>query len=224
MHDPMVVAIEIRRPWPKVSKLRHPKPTRLRGAFWSIAGHELYWPGLITIWHVEPNEADAGTHCTPRTWKRHVHHWRLQVHPWQHFRRWAFTRCAWCGGRSRRGDYVNVGLGWGHESKPKHWWESEVGLYHGDCSSIQRAHTTCTCSLIEGGPWSNGRGSAEPWGHCGACGGFRLHQHGSAAKAEVRAVTTDLLKGIAKGQRDPDITAIVSRLWREHREDEGTNA
>lgn len=217
MHDPMVVAIEIRRPWPKVRKLRTPKPLRLRGAFWSVAGCELYWPGLITIWHVEPNDADAGTHCKPRSWKRHVHHWQLQVHPWQHFRRWAFTRCAWCGGPSRRGDVVNVGEGWGSTSKPKHWWQGEIGLCHLDCSSIQRAHSTCTCSLIEGGPWSNGRNGLEPWGRCDSCGGFRLHQHGTGADIEVRQLTTDLLKQIGKGRRDPAITSMVNRLWRDHR-------
>lgn len=33
-------------------------------------------------------------------WKHprwHVHHWRLQIHPWQQFKRWAFERCAGCG-------------------------------------------------------------------------------------------------------------------------------
>lgn len=31
----------------------------------------------------------------------HVHHWRLQLHFWQAFHRWAFVRCAKCGGRFR---------------------------------------------------------------------------------------------------------------------------
>ena len=29
----------------------------------------------------------------------HIHHWKLQIHPWQHFTRWAFSRCAGCGKR-----------------------------------------------------------------------------------------------------------------------------
>lgn len=27
----------------------------------------------------------------------HIQHWRIQIHPWQDFRRWAFDRCAKCG-------------------------------------------------------------------------------------------------------------------------------
>lgn len=27
----------------------------------------------------------------------HIHHWRIQVHPWQTLRRWLFERCAKCG-------------------------------------------------------------------------------------------------------------------------------
>jgi len=217
MHDPMVVAIEVRRPWPKVRKLTKRRPLRLRGAFWQLGSVELYWPGLITVWHIEPGDADAGTVCKPSAWKRHVHHWQLQVHPWQHFRRWAFTRCAWCGGRSRRGDYVNVGEGWGSTSKPRRWWQSEVGLCHSDCSSIKRAHATCTCSLAEGGPWLNGRNSLEPWGRCDTCGGFRITQHGTEAAIETRAITTELLKQIPQGSRDKAVTTIVSTLWREQR-------
>lgn len=63
----------------------------------------------------------------------HVRHWKLQVHPWQTFRRWAFTRCAGCG----------KGFAWG-ESPISHQWDSEkpklfcseVGLYHDKCSGM----------------------------------------------------------------------------------------
>lgn len=32
----------------------------------------------------------------------HVWHWKLQVHPLEHFKRWAFSRCCKCGGRFSR--------------------------------------------------------------------------------------------------------------------------
>ena len=36
-----------------------------------------------------------------RRWYRHprwhIHHWRIQVHPWQTLRRWLFERCSKCG-------------------------------------------------------------------------------------------------------------------------------
>jgi hypothetical protein len=38
-----------------------------------------------------------------RPWYRHprwhIHHWRIQIPIWQSFRRWAFEKCAKCGGR-----------------------------------------------------------------------------------------------------------------------------
>lgn len=42
-----------------------------------------------------------------RPWYRHprwhLKHLRLQIHPWQRFKRWAFERCAGCRGRYRWG-------------------------------------------------------------------------------------------------------------------------
>lgn len=71
-----------------------------------------------------------------RPWWRHprwhIHHWRLQVHVWQQFTRWAFSRCAECGGRFR----------WG-ESPVSHSWHGdgpslrgEKGVYHSECSQV----------------------------------------------------------------------------------------
>ena len=43
-----------------------------------------------------------------RPWYRHprwhVHHWRIQVHVWQRFNRYAFSRCNRCGGRFKWGE------------------------------------------------------------------------------------------------------------------------
>lgn len=70
-----------------------------------------------------------------RPWYRHPRwhfwHWEFQVHPWQTFRRWAFSRCCKCGGRFSWG-YSPVSGNWDH-IKPKLFC-SEVGVYHGDCA------------------------------------------------------------------------------------------
>lgn len=65
--------------------------------------------------------------------KWHFWHWHFQVHPWQQFRRWAFSRCAGCGKRFTYG-YSPVGHQW-DPPKPK-WFRSEVGIYHHECSGM----------------------------------------------------------------------------------------
>ena len=209
MHDPMVVAHEILRPWPQVTslpatgsrgdgvrwkmRLNHDcgswctdDPPHSAGAFpwykkgsysrfWRIAGRDVYWPSMVTIWHVEPHGRDALSVCRHRYrtadgkyyfsqgWRWHVHHWHLQLPPLQHLRRWLLTRCAWCGGRSRKSDYVNISHQWG--GTPSHWWQGEAGLFHSDCSSVQNAQGKCFCSdpLLD----------HKDYGRCSLCGGFR---------------------------------------------------
>jgi hypothetical protein len=63
----------------------------------------------------------------------HVWHWRLQVHPWQTFRRWAFSRCAGCGKGFSWG-YSPVSHGW--DSKRPKLFCSEEGVYHSECSGM----------------------------------------------------------------------------------------
>lgn len=66
--------------------------------------------------------------------KWHFWHWRFQIHPWQTFRRWAFSRCAGCGKRFTWG-YCPTGFSW-DPPRPK-WFRSEVGVYHGECAGMQ---------------------------------------------------------------------------------------
>lgn len=141
MHDPMVVAFDIRRPWPEIHKLRKGDPRASwrgrRGSFVFVAGRELWWPPIVTVWHVEPGGADALTVCDSRgRWQWHVHHWRIQVQPLQRLRRVLLTRCAYCGGRSTKAAPVNTAMGWHTERAP--WWRGERGLYHAACSEPQR--------------------------------------------------------------------------------------
>lgn len=148
MHDPMVVAFEIRRPWPRRSDYGVSRPRwHFRGPFWQVAGRRLYWPSLITVWHVEPGGHDSGEVCKHYTrtqgpdgkwtttylrgWRWHVHHWHIQVRPLQNLRRWALTRCAWCGGRSRKGRRIDTATGW--DTPRGRWWQGEPGLLHGGC-------------------------------------------------------------------------------------------
>ncbi len=158
MHDPLVVAFEIRRPWPQRTA---------RG--W-------YWPTLITIWHREPGGHDAGTICphydkpTARRlngWRFHIHHWRLQIRPLQKLRRRLLTRCAWCNGRHRPGDPVDVGHSWA--GRRGRWWRGELGLYHQDCSAVAGSRAGCNCEA----PICGDTGPHGPYGRCLVCGKTR---------------------------------------------------
>ncbi len=75
-------------------------------------------------------------------WKHprwHVHHWRIQIHPVQAFKRWVFSRCCRCGGRFAWGESPITdswnGIG------PR-WFRGEPRTYHARCDS-------CSPSLEE---------------------------------------------------------------------------
>lgn len=220
MHDPMTVAFEIRRPWPQRRKGRKVSEKRWiigKSPFWNLAGVEYYWPGLVTVWHVDPSGYDSFQDC-PRNskWQWHVHHWKLQVRPLQHFRRWALTRCEWCHGRSRKGDRVNHSQQWDREDSP--WWKGERGLFHSDCSSISSAHRQCTCDEHAGGPWESELAD-YPYGQCATCGKFRGWQPRDQ-RDNPRDATNRFLQSIPAGQRDPAKMAAVRQMWTEYREQE----
>lgn len=185
MHDPDVVAFDIRRPWPT----RSASPTRGRrwewghghgrtwrpSCFMTLAGQRYYFPSIVTVWHREPGGADSGEVCKhwrkvdgknvrDNSWRWHVNHWRIQVAPLQHLRRSLLTRCSWCGGRSVKGDAVNVSHSW--DGPRGQWWQGEPGLYHHWCSAAKTAWNTCTCER----PNLSGR---SDYGECRNCGRFR---------------------------------------------------
>ncbi|WP_213452873.1 hypothetical protein [Rhizomonospora bruguierae] len=193
-------------------------------AFWVLAGRGWYWPSLITIWHVEPGGHDSGEVCKHyerirqpdgtwtsrvlRGWRWHAWHWRFQIHPFQHWRRRLLTRCEWCGGRSRKGDAVNVSNGGSRERG--RWWRGEPGLLHIDCSAIQRAHRMCLCAdPICGDADSKG----QPYGLCIRCGSYRRFQATAALLDRMR-----LLAAILKGQRDRATYARVCEMAQAERE------
>lgn len=162
MHDPMVVAFAIRRPWPKRSR-PDPKPGQARwewrrhGPWWTPSswspfltafGRRWYFPGVVTVWHVEPNGHDSGDICKHRDrwqdddgkwhsktrhgWKWHVHHWRIQVSPLQRIRKRLFDRCAECG---RKGS-PNISHQWDGPGVGWRKWRSRQGIYHQECSAL----------------------------------------------------------------------------------------
>ena len=197
MHDPMTVAFEICRPWPRRSDYGLSSPRwRFRGRFWQIAGRRYYWPSLITVWHVEPGGHNSGEICKHyrrvqagdgkpeirflRGWRWHVHHWRVQVRPLQNLRRWAPTRCTWCHGPSRKGDLVNHSHGW--DGPRGRWWQGEPGLYHSDCSTVAAAHHVCLC---ETPATRDGR-----WGTCQRCGRFAPAGQTRERKDQAAMLTT----------------------------------
>lgn len=220
MHDPAVVVFTIARPWPKRQARPFGKSRwRFRGKFWNIAGRGIYWPSIITVWHIEPDGHDSGTVCKRKSRKRHVHHWRIQVHPLQHLRRWALTRCEWCGGRSRKGDMVNHSKQWDRE--PGHWWRGERGLFHGDCSSISTAHHVCVCGV---GPYPYSL-SGYDYGQCASCGLYRGWKSDKERDPAYPGEQSNLLmRSIPDGQRDAAKTEQVRAWWSEWRHREETSA
>lgn len=76
---------------------------------------------------------------TNRKWyqhpKWHIHHWELQIHFLQQFKRWAFSRCAGCGERFRWG-YSPVSTQW-HGTGPR-WFRREAHVYHSGCDPVPK--------------------------------------------------------------------------------------
>lgn len=74
-----------------------------------------------------------------RPWWRHprwhVHHWRLQLCPWQTLRRWLFSRCRGCGKRFAWG-YSPLSTSW--SSRPPRLFRGEEHVYHPECVRLPR--------------------------------------------------------------------------------------
>lgn len=115
--------------------------------FWRFGSRTIYWPPLITVWHVDRNIGGDDDSCLRPAQRRlreakkdgdglgaaywswrwrhvtlfHVHHWKLQVIPWQRLQRWRKVRCEGCGER----------FGWS-ESGMADGWDSPL-LWHMGC-------------------------------------------------------------------------------------------
>jgi len=60
----------------------------------------------------------------------HFWHWRVQIHPVQAFKRWAFSRCAGCRKRFKWG-YAPTAGQWSGTGPL--WFRGEQHVYHSDC-------------------------------------------------------------------------------------------
>jgi hypothetical protein len=60
----------------------------------------------------------------------HFWHWRFQIHPLQKFKRRAFSRCYYCGGRLKWNEPV-IGLQW-YNAGPK-WFRNTKKIAHSKC-------------------------------------------------------------------------------------------
>ncbi len=69
-----------------------------------------------------------------RPWYRHprwhVWHWRIQIHPIQQFKRWAFSRCGTCGNRFSWG-YSPTTHSW--DGAGPQWFRGEHDVHHSNC-------------------------------------------------------------------------------------------
>jgi hypothetical protein len=208
MHDPMVVAIHIRRPFPE-RRTREARLSRWRWSppFINAAGREFYFPGLITVWHVEPHGEDAlRGECRGTRWKWHVHHWHVQWDVLQRWQRRFLTRCEWCGGGSRKGDQVHFSHQWDGPKQPL--WRGERGLFHQDCSSTETAHRTCLCD--------NPGLDHGDYGQCAFCGKYR-------AWRQSPTIPDRYLASLPSGSRiPPDKRDWLETEWAKVRAERGS--
>jgi hypothetical protein len=118
-----------------------------RPAAWrlALAGREIGWTDVATVWHTEPDGADSGETCKGMggsefsahnvrwAWKHRAH---LEVH-WRHYRqvhRWLFLRCDACGLPFRGRYRARIGKWGGGGSMHRHcadieYLEHEADLY-----------------------------------------------------------------------------------------------
>lgn len=165
MHDPMVVAFEIRRPWPgrRPTRVRPgqprwewtihrrygrdhrgPNPRRWwRPGSWSpfvtVAGWRFYFPSLITIWHVEPGGRDSGTVCRHWSDGGPDNRWRWHVHHWKiqipPLQHLRAMLFDRCEVCHRKGR-PNIGHQWDSPGVGWRKWRSRPDLYHRECSEL----------------------------------------------------------------------------------------
>ena len=96
-----------------------------------------------------------------RPWYRHprwhVWHWKLQVHPWQTFKRWAFSRCAGCG----------RGFPWGYSPVAGQWNNGgpslfgELGVFHSECYRLKPSEKAQAVDAVDPGATDPGTPSTR---------------------------------------------------------------
>jgi hypothetical protein len=124
----------------EASRLIHNPVDNIRSMLCFVPGYHSNFPESDTEGRAE--SAAGIYYCAARVllrharpWYRHprwhVWHWKIQIHPLQQLKRWAFSRCAGCGGRFSYG-YAPTTFSW-HGTGPK-WFVSETDAYHRECA------------------------------------------------------------------------------------------
>lgn len=119
-----------------------PELARIREAMWdveTILDNAPHYPDSVEHkrWSVLRGNLNMLLRQPSRThwWQLHprwhVWHWKIQVHPVQHFKRWAFSRCSGCGGRFLWG-YAPVSGQWGGKG-PRWFRREDYAVYHEQC-------------------------------------------------------------------------------------------
>lgn len=210
MHDPMILIGSIRLPIPKSISNAEPPAPRWRAGwspFWHIAGYEVYFGhNLVDVWHIEPDDKDAGSVCGYIGLWKHVKHLRFRFPLLRRLRRRMFTTCEWCGESGTLRHPVNVSHQWDSDD-PAHWWHGERGKFHRECSTAQTASRMCTC--VNARP-----GSGPGTSRCQVCDLFIDHQ-----QLEL-ALPRRLAKKIGRDHRRPTRSeaALISQAFKDARE------
>jgi hypothetical protein len=144
MHDPMTVAFEIPNPFlprygwgkrwsnrPAFITVWHVDPDRHRVTRHDPETGERKIEGRLGRNFEGLQEAIRIWRSRGRRWYQHprLHfwHWKIQIHPIRHFKRWAFSRCEKCGERFGWGESPISGQ-W-HGTGPR-WFRSEKNIWH----------------------------------------------------------------------------------------------
>lgn len=128
--------------WPRTQRFLHRHLAEI--LLFGENGHDSMHDLIVNRWgSTEPSDARAAQAADivlawvarqDRPWWKHprwhLHHWRVQVHALQNFKRWAFSRCASCGGRFPWG-YAPTSSSW--SGGGPRWFRSETHVHHHDC-------------------------------------------------------------------------------------------
>jgi hypothetical protein len=117
-------------------RLVHNQLDNIRGSLCLMPGYHTNHETDDNYWREETARglyrcfARAILHQRRRWWQSprwHIHHWKIQCHPWQKLRRWLFERCSSCG----------KGYSWGY--CPTSDWNG-IKTWHSDCNN---PHSNC---------------------------------------------------------------------------------
>ena len=134
-------------------------------------GREWYLPGVVTLWHRDPEfrgdddscrrpydrkafearkdgrwlQAWFWRKCSARYGFWHVTHWHWQVMPVQSLKRWLFSRCAGCGKRMPFG-YSPISGSW--DGPGPMWFKGEPSVWHHECHTARCAKAAAPATPV----------------------------------------------------------------------------